>query len=820
MTMRSTDASRRAWASLVMLITCGASAGLAFAGPAIVHDGRARAEIVIAEKPPRTVKLAARELQTYIEKISGAKLAIVSKPTDRVPVKAYVGRSAYTDRLGVRDDGLKYGAFRMKSGDNWLVLLGHDEDFTPKEPYARSRRDIPRVMKEWDARTGAKWGNPIGPRTIRYFSPKVGLWEGDRRGSLNAVCEFLRSLGVRWYMPGELGEVVPRMRTLALPKVDKASRPDYPLRYLYFAFYHVAPKEDILWYLRLGLNHGKETLGPAPVGHGGRAVHSRAEMKKAHPEYYALWGGKRQTEKKGAGVPCLSAEGLLKENVRFARADFDIYGAPHVSVMPQDGYATMCQCALCKGKGTPGRGWYGAMSDYVWAYVDRVAREVYETHPSKWISCFAYGTYLLPPEKIAKFGPNVVVGIVHDRASLQDPEIWDRYVKTVRGWREKLTSGKLLRAVHYLRSVPRSAWHGLPVYYPRAIAKDLRFLKGVALGGFNEVSFDRGRRRLGGLHVPAFNHLNIYVTARLYWDADQDLDAILNDYYEKFYGPAAKEMKAFIEYSEANWRHMRTKVEPIDKALALLKAARKAAGDSVYGKRIALLADYLAPMAGLRARLREGRKNVPVAVALGRKADEVKVDGKLDDKFWKRQRTYGLRELQTGREPSARTTFQVGWAGNALYFAVRCEDRDMKGLKVTATKDGDTNIWMGDCVELLIETQCHSYYQIAVNPAGAVMDLDRKGRFNTQWSSGVEVATHRGEDFWSVEARVPLTGDMKGSPDPLNGVAGGRPTSTFPFFFNVCRQRIRGEDVEGSAFSPTGKNSFHNVAKFGKLYVK
>jgi len=36
----------------------------------------------------------------------------------------------------------------------------------------------------------------------------------------------------------------------------------------------------------------------------------------------------------------------------------------------------------------------------------------------------------------------------------------------------------------------------------------------------------------------------------------------------------------------------------------------------------------------------------------------------------------------------------------------------------------------------------------------------------------------------------------------------------------VCRQRVRGEARELSAFSPTGKKVFHEVMKFGRLYMR
>ena len=163
----------------------------------LVDEGKSCADIVISDRPTRAVKLAAGELQTYIEKISGAKLAITNAPGADVPAHIYVGRSAHTDKLNITDDGLKCGAFRMVSGKDYLVLLGHDKDFTLSE-YADRQYPDPQALKAWDERTGEHWVNPA-PNWTGY-SPIIDMWELDERGTLNAVYEFLRSLGVRWYM--------------------------------------------------------------------------------------------------------------------------------------------------------------------------------------------------------------------------------------------------------------------------------------------------------------------------------------------------------------------------------------------------------------------------------------------------------------------------------------------------------------------------------------------------------------------------------------------------------------------------------------------
>jgi hypothetical protein len=812
---------RRAAGAILLATALAAAPRLASADPFIVQAGQPQAEIVISQAPPRMVKLAAEELQTYVEKITGAKLAVTTAPSDGVPVQIYVGMSPYTERLGVTDDGLRHGAFRMVSGDNWLALVGHDGDFTPPEPYLRHGADWPRLNEEWDKATGETFGYPY-TQVWKEFSPELGIWENDERGSLNAVYEFLRMQGVRWYLPDPLGEIVPKTRTIELPRMNKTVRPDFALRFLYqygrrFA-HEGATRDEILWQLRLGLNEAPDVIGLAEPAHGINDVHCRDEVKQAHPEYFALFGGKRDTETFGAGRPCLSSEGLLQANVRYARAVFDIFHAPMVSVMPQDGYVNLCQCDLCKGKDTPERGWDGQISDYVWDYVNRVARELYKTHPDRKISCFAYGAYQLPPLKIDRLSPNVVVGICQARRDFYNPEKRQHFADLRKAWLDKLPEGdkQLIIYDYYLHTNPANTYYGMPVFFPHTIAEDLRSLKGISIGEFIEVY-----REVHGIHSLGVDGLNLYVTSRLWWDADQDVDALLEEYYTKFYGPAREEMKAFVSYCEANWMDLLKSPEKIDQVFALLgKAQQKVAADSVWGKRIALVADYIRPLTELRQRISKGRENVPEARALTKDAQDIRMDGELDDPFWQDLPTYTLCELKTGAAPAFPTSFKVAWAGDSLYVGIRCEDPDLANLNIGTTRSEDPNIWNGDCVELLLETQTHSYYQLAINPAGALMDLDRKEGLNSLWSSGAEVAAHVGDGYWALEVRVPVAGDQQEELDALNGVSGRRPSETYPWYFNVCRQRVRDAATELSAFSPTGEDHFHEVMKFGKLTVR
>jgi len=794
--------------AVLLCMLCG---HLCAADTFIVKDGQARAQIIIAQQPPRTTKLAARELQTYVEKISGAKLTIVTRPTGDVPVKVYVGSSPAADRVGVTDEGLDHGAYRMASGDDWLALIGHDEDFTPVEPWARSHAHWQQEkIHEWDKLTGAKWSNPLAAGMYRNYSKELDLWRYDKRGSANAVYAFLRGLGVRWYMPGELGEIVPRAATIELAEVHETVRPDFDVRSMCFDRYHVASKDDILWSLRLGLNRVFSMMH-----HGIRYITERDEQKKAHPEYYQILAGERATESRTANA-CLSSEALFKENVRFARTVFDLYDAPVVSVMPHDGFTNICQCPQCKDQATLDRGYSGWYSDYVWKYVNRVAEEVSKTHPHKKIICGAYSTYQLPPLKIDELHPNVLVQITNGRPRWEmDPEVHKKLDELRESWLKK-TPNKLSITMNY-PFTQRGEFR--PCYFPHVIARGLRDVKGQV---WREDIWIPEKR---GLHKPGVNHLNAYVMARLWWDAEQDVDVLLEEYYRVFYGPAEKQMKAFIEYCEANFAELAKSKEKVNHALYLFAAAKKQVdADSVFAKRIALVDDYLGELRKRREQLNKGRGPVPEFRAYNLTNDKwtkakenFKLDGKLEEPFWILRSP--VKDLVTGRKPDFGTHFNVAWDRDSLYFGILCRDEAGASATIGTTKDGDPAIWNGDHVEILIETDSHSYYQIVVNPAGAVLDLDRAApKANWfQWSSKAEVAAHVGEDYWSLEIRIPVTEDTQ---DPLHLVVGRRPSSALPWHFNLCRKRMRGKRVELSAFSPTGARTFHDVMKFAKLYVK
>ena len=134
--------------------------------------------------------------------------------------------------------------------------------------------------------------------------------------------------------------------------------------------------------------------------------------------------------------------------------------------------------------------------------------------------------------------------------------------------------------------------------------------------------------------------------------------------------------------------------------------------------------------------------------------------------------------------------------------------------------------------ELLIQTDKHSYYQIALNPVAAFFDFDRAVDEKNwdDWSSQAEIATHIGEGYWSAEVRLPVTASDE---DPLHQIVGSQPFesrqrdldsgkgTSLPWYFNLIRKR-GGSDGEVTAFAllGEGEETFDTPLWFAKMYVQ
>ena len=363
------------------------------------------------------------------------------------------------------------------------------------------------------------------------------------------------------------------------------------------------PREAAVLWKGHGAWFGVQRLGGTVNSVGGGSFGSwYKRYGKDHSEYFALqFDGTRvvrshnvricKTNPEVIKLAAAEAEALLKRNP----------AARSYSLSPSDGgYDIFCMCPRCRawdpagGREETDRVFLGRnrpvfryprLTDRVLRFTSEVAREIRKTHPGVKVRYLAYSCYFSPPEYYRDVPDNLAVTFVGlqylSRSALKyDRKVWDFWAGI---------SDELILRPNYLLGGA-----GLPVIYVHEMAKDIRHCAETGMVGSDFDSLTHHWATLG---------LNYYVLAQLLWDPAQDVDAIIDDYCQKGFGPAAPELKAYFALCEELTGKMADRRAENVKALEDLTNDRR---ESVMGTFMKVFTqEKLTELAGLLARARE-----------------------------------------------------------------------------------------------------------------------------------------------------------------------------------------------------------------------
>ncbi len=463
----------------------------------LVEDAAPRAAVVLGDDPTDLEVLARDELVAYVQRATGATL-----PTD--PAAGLPGRVD-------------------------LVV-------SPAEAF--------------------RIGRDVTPQRLRITgSSPVALLIG--------VYRFLADcLDCRWIVPGEIGEIVPHADTVVVPVGSEATTPDWDVRTFF-----LRNEDGYWWALRNGLNGwfsaefvqslgtgvGDDLLYVQPgIGgfHAWAHILNPDEYRAEHPEYYALVGGRRVLGGLHSGQICTTNPEAIAIIAARARAYFE--ADPHArfySVAPNDGYG-WCECARCmafeESIGGP-RHWRTPegqviTSDRQVQFANEVAARALPGLHGRELIIFAYVNHAPPPAAVEP-QPGVTVWLCHYAPAcyahaFSDPDCPENaeFFGYVKGW------ARWADRMGYYAYTDKSMWEGLPRPVVRQMMADIRTLH------------DLGWRRYVAQSSAGWFGLNgplYWMTARLLWDVHADVEALLADYFQRAYGPAAEEMAAFYHALEA-----------------------------------------------------------------------------------------------------------------------------------------------------------------------------------------------------------------------------------------------------------------------------
>ncbi len=790
--------------ALIAVLLLGLLPGLLSAIP-LFRDGQPLADIVVAEDATDPVRYAAQQLSGHLSRATGTDWPIVAEARPgRIPV--YLGDSPNARALGFAPESLKSDGFFWKFTPEALVIAG---------------RDYP----------GGPLATMIHPfRYHEVWAPELKLNAFGEMGTLNGVCRFLEQFaGIRWYMHGELGTVILKLADLDIPETETTDGPDFEYRAAYLCYFPTYP-EVAVWQRCLGYG------GPFPVA----ISHSYWDMlkhKDTHPEYFALIDGQRDTGSlsvEWGGNLCLSNPDLIQAWIDHIREYFDEHPAESLyPVNPMDGLRRICDCEECQALFSPELGDDGQFSNYVWAFSNRLAKAVAEALPGKFIGTLAYERYRQPPTCVDKLEPNLAVMICYDRRLFYDPEQKAKVRRLIEAWSHKTDS---LYVWTYPLMDYWPPWRGFPRFYPDILQEDIQanLRLGSVRGGFleaengresapeNDFDLSLGMNRF----LPGTSHLTDYITSKLLWNANLDVNATLDEYYRLFYGPAEQPMREFWEFA---WQICRTRQgdspfqvytpEDIRKFLALLdEAASLTEPESPEGRRITLIKNEIHPYV---RQIFEANTAIP-AVTVARTDEAPIIDGKRDA-IWGKAAGLPFREQFTGTPVDVRTTARLLRDAENLYVLVECDEPAMDNLTAncTANDDDTVPIWKDDAVELFIAPDADHpdrFVQIIVNTNGNWWDAawgaaSFPDGTPAAYNSGMAVKVAKADDGWTAEFAIPKA-----------GLALVSPTAPSTWLANFCRDRLAGSPgrnvMQASSWSPVLDVLWRHPERFGHLEFK
>lgn len=359
---------------------------------------------------------------------------------------------------------------------------------------------------------------------------KIFLWgaESNKKipGDFRAVEDFLELVcGVRWLWPGPTGEVVPQLKSLKLKPGFHTDKPAFAIRVLKYGI-------EPVWGRRMKLGQSLDYH----TGHAFSKLVPPSKYFAAHPEYYALvsaqnWIGSADKPKVAARSP----RQICTTNPEVRRIVAETLAAKDTSAMQSilanDGYG-FCECELCKKLDPqPWTSIYAApdLSDRMWDFARDVAIQAKKINPKTRILFGAYAFYAKPPTKADNMPDNITIIKCIFGSQIKDwAKVEDEFAKFSR-------LGKLWIYEYwgcYTQSMP---WNVI-----RSVDKMCKLLKkyhGIGMRTENSSAF-------------AGSGLVNYVGAKLLWNPDADVNALVNDYCEKGFGVAAPEMKAYYSLVE------------------------------------------------------------------------------------------------------------------------------------------------------------------------------------------------------------------------------------------------------------------------------
>lgn len=437
-----------------------------------------------------------------------------------------------------------------------------------------------------------------GFRIVADKDRGIGLFGESMLADSYAIYTFLDQLGCRWFFSGELGEVIPSLRSIEIKEMDITDAP-YTI---YRGGSGYGFDETFMRRMRMG--------GPLPpTQHCLEGYISPAEKAK-HPEWIAEYSDGRPMPNrlKWSNKALAKRIGQIIAEQQKANPRFFFCLSPGDGAVFDQSPADM---ALDTGDYDP-TFQTTSITDRALTFYNRIVEEAVRKNPDLLFSALAYVQYTRPPLR-EKPHKNLVIQVapityarVHPMNMKNVPDN-DALRYLVEGW------GKASRSISYY-------------FYAYFLADPLSTCPNLRKWAYDiPTIYSKGSCRYWQPETMGNNEffaMAQWMGQRMAWDPGQDPWALYREANNAMYGRAAETMWKFWnaidacwvdtpEYSGAAWGHLRRFTPERIRAIDTLAArAAEEAPDGRDGARVKLALDSWKLTRGfiaLRRDLAEGR---------------------------------------------------------------------------------------------------------------------------------------------------------------------------------------------------------------------
>ena len=388
------------------------------------------------------------------------------------------------------------------------------------------------------------------------------------RSVLYGVYDLLEALGCRFFGPSPDDEVVPRLADR--PFADKAERFEqatFPFREYHFLEW-IDPEStrrqiDYAAKRRMnGFSFHIEDFAPDPVAwqivlddlipevarrglmpglgeHGGYPLWLPPERYAAdHPEWYAEIDGRRVGSFRGEGRYQFCTENpealaTFLDNMEFFLRDHPAIQIMHIA--PED-VGRWCECPRCAPI---------PVADRYLRVGNAIAERVHRVRPEAWVTHLIYANHAELPERarpsprlnvsFVPFGRDFGFPFVDPRTNMQlSAHPWS--LELIEAW-ARLCAENGAGLVEHTKEF-RHRWITFRLLPLPHLEADLRWWRDLGAAGFNAPQEGEGWW---------VKHLNAYVLARLMWDLDGSADALLDDYFARYWEGIGAETRGIYQ---------------------------------------------------------------------------------------------------------------------------------------------------------------------------------------------------------------------------------------------------------------------------------